>query len=65
MLMENEVGGGGRKGGDVCREWGREGAKGWKDVWRQFWEEDGNCPAQLDNEAFKKLFHFSSSNSYC
>lgn len=28
-------------------------------------EDDGNCPAQHDNEAFKKLFHFPSTNSYC
>lgn len=38
---------------------------GWKDVGRQFQEENGNCPARLDKEAFKKLFHFPSTNSYC
>lgn len=42
----------------------REEARGWKNVGRQFREEDGNCPAQLDKEAFKKLFHFPSTNSY-
>lgn len=53
-LEVNEEEGGERKGGSAVEVEREEAA-----------EDDGNCPAQHDNEAFKKLFQFPSTNSYC
>lgn len=39
-------------------------AVGWTNVEIGFAEKDGTCPARHDNEGFKKLFHFPSTNSY-